>query len=131
MNPRLQFIGRIETPYRLLEDCPRNIDPEGPLCRLVVDPPFAGGLLGLEPGRRILVLYWFDGVDGGSLRQRSRKTGEYAGVFALRTPRRPNPIGAAVVTIEAVEGAVVSVRGLDCLDDTPLVDIKPAMGGEG
>ncbi len=130
MDAQLTFIGRIETPYRRLEDCPRNIDPAGPPCRLVIHAPFAEGLFGLNPGQQILILYWFDEVDRGRLRQNSRKTGEPAGVFALRTPNRPNPIGAAVLKIEAVEGASIRVRGLDCLDGTPLLDIKPAMAGE-
>lgn len=128
-DPHLVVIGRIETPYRRLEDCPRNIDPAGPPCRLHLLPEYADGLLGLEPGRAILVLYWLQG-DRGRLRQTSRKTGEYSGIFALRTPHRPNPIGAGMVRIEAIEGPIVTVRGLDCLDGTPLLDIKPAMGGE-
>lgn len=131
MKAELQFIGRIESPYKSLEECPRNVEPGGPASRLILDLPFADGLLGLEAGQEVLVLYWFDGVDRALLRQNSRRTGRYAGTFALRSPHRPNPIGAAVVRIERIEGAAVTVRGLDCLDGTPLVDIKPAMPGEG
>ena len=120
-------IGHIETPYRRLEDCPRNIDPAGPVCRLQLRPEFADGLLGLEPGREILVLYWLQG-ERGRLRQTSRRTGVYSGVFALRTPHRPNPVGAGRVRIEAMDETTVTVRGLDCLDGTLLLDIKPAMG---
>ncbi len=49
------------------------------------------------------------------------------GTFALRSPHRPNPIGAAVIPIESIDEGVIKVRGLDCLDGTPLVDIKPAI----
>jgi len=130
MSPQLRFIGHIETPYRSLAECPRNVEANGPTCRLIVSPPFADALLGLRPGQAILILYWLSGGDRNRLRQHSRKSGEYAGVFALRTPNRPNPIGAAVLTIEAIDGGVVTVRGLDCLDGTPLLDIKPAVGAE-
>ena len=127
--PVLRVIGRIETPYRSLDACPRNIDPAGPPCRLVLEPQYVDGLLGLQPGREILVLYWLEG-DRQRLQQTSRKTGEFAGVFALRTPNRPNPIGAGVVRIQSLEEESVVVRGLDCLDGTRLLDIKPAIRGE-
>ncbi|BCR03437.1 tRNA (N6-threonylcarbamoyladenosine(37)-N6)-methyltransferase TrmO [Desulfuromonas versatilis] len=130
MEAQLSYIGRIQTPYRSLDDCPRNIEPGGPLCRLAIDPPFAAGLEGLAPGQQILILYWFEAVNRGNLRQASRRTGEPAGVFALRTPHRPNPIGAAVLRIEELDGSGILVRGLDCLDGTPLLDIKPAMAAE-
>lgn len=127
---QLTPIGRIETPYRTLEDCPRNVDSDGPPCRLVVDPALAPALLGLKVGQRILILYWFSGVDRQCLHQTSRRSSELAGVFALRTPNRPNPLGAAEVAITAIAGNVLTVPGLDCLDGTPLIDIKPAMGRE-
>ncbi len=126
MDAELVFIGTIETPYQNIEDCPRNIDPDGPECRIHVADRFAAGLLGLEPGRKILILYWFD-ADRNKLRTHSRKSGEYAGVFALRSPHRPNPIGAAVLPIAAVDGNTLIVRGLDCRNGTPLIDIKPEM----
>lgn len=127
MPAELRFIGHIETPFMRLEDCPRNIDPNGPACRLIISLDYADGLLGLTAGQEIVILYWFEDVDRSKLRQHSRKTGEYAGTFALRSPHRPNPLGMAVVTIEAIEEGAIRVRGLDCLNGTPLVDIKPAI----
>lgn len=123
-------IGRIEAPYLTPQECPRNVEDDGSPCRLVVDPAFAPALLGLKVGQQILILYWFAAVDRQRLHQTSRKTGEYAGIFALRTPHRPNPLGAAVLTITAIADNVLTVPGLDCLDGTPLIDIKPAMGRE-
>lgn len=123
----LSFIGRIVTPYQRLEDCPRNFAAEGPPCRLILDPPYRDGLLGLAPGRSIVVLYWLGLGDRRRLRQHSRRTGEFAGVFALRTPNRPNPIGLATCSIEQVSDGILLVRGLDCLNGTPLLDIKPAI----
>jgi tRNA-Thr(GGU) m(6)t(6)A37 methyltransferase TsaA len=123
-------IGHIETPYKKLEDCPRNINPSGPACALVLDPPYDSALFGLNPGDRIMVLYWFDGVDRERLMQPRRGEGPVLGTFALRSPHRPNPIAVAVVEIETIDGNRVSVPGLDCLDGTPLLDIKPAAKAE-
>jgi len=130
VRTELTFIGRIETPYKKLEDCPRNIDPNGPLCRLVLEDPYQEGLLGLEPGREILILYWLEHADRTRLRQNPAHIGKLTGTFALRSPHRPNPIGAALVKIETFSGNTLTVRGLDCLDGTPLIDIKPAMKPE-
>ena len=130
MTAELLIIGHIETPYHDLAACPRNIDPSGPECRLILGPDYVDGLLGLEAGQTILILYWLEGGDRQRLRQHSRRTGEYAGVFALRSPHRPNPIGAAVLPIVRVETNTVVVRGLDCLDGTALLDIKPAIQAE-
>ena len=129
-RPGLDFIGRIETPYETPEDCPYTVNPGGPLCRIVVDPRYAAGLKGLAGGDRILVLYWLDRANRGKPLVGVRRSGNVAGAFAARTPHRPNPIGAAVVTIEALEGAVLRVRGLDCVSGTPLLDIKPAIRAE-
>ena len=130
MDAELRFIGHIETPYRSLAECPRNFEAQGPPCRLVLEKPFHAGLLGLSAGDQILVLYWLDRGERHTLRAPSRRTGNLSGVFALRTPNRPNPIGAAQLRIEEIGDGALTVRGLDCLDGTPLLDIKPAMGIE-
>jgi len=125
MTATLRFIGRIRTPFRFLADCPRNVEPDGPVCELLVDEAHAAGLTGLEAGQDILVLYWLGAADRDVLVQRRRGDGEESGVFALRSPNRPNPIGAGVVRIESIADGRIRVRGLDCLDGTPLLDIKP------
>ncbi|MBC8430559.1 MAG: tRNA (N6-threonylcarbamoyladenosine(37)-N6)-methyltransferase TrmO [Desulfobacterales bacterium] len=129
MEAVVKFIGHIETPYKYIDECPRNIESNGPLCSLVVKEELLDGLLGLSAGQEILILYWFENVDRKRLQQNSRKTAEFSGVFALRTPNRPNPIGAAVVKIEKIENKIIYVKGLDCLNGTPLLDIKPENGG--
>lgn len=123
-------IGHIVTPYTRIDECPRNIDPEGPPCSLVVDKDKRQGLMGLSTGQRIMILYWLEKVDRCVLQQHSRRTGELAGIFALRTPNRCNPIGVAVSPIDSIAEGVITVRGLDCLNGTPLIDIKPAMTSE-
>ena len=127
MTATLRYIGQIRTPYRTLAECPRNTDPDGPVCQLLVHPDFAEGLTGLRAGDYVLVLYWLDRADRDVLLQTRGNDDGQQGVFALRSPHRPNPIGAAVVRIERIADGGIDVRGLDCLDGTPLLDIKPAI----
>lgn len=126
MASELQFIGKIRTPYRSVRECPSHVDAKGPACQLVLDDEFRDGLKGLSPGQDILVLYWFENVDRALLVQTPRRGGNKRGVFALRSPHRPNPVAASTVTIESIEEGQVTVRGMDCLDGTPLLDIKPS-----
>ncbi|HIQ05487.1 MAG TPA: tRNA (N6-threonylcarbamoyladenosine(37)-N6)-methyltransferase TrmO [Anaerolineae bacterium] len=96
--------------------------------RIIVDPSLAEGLRGLERFDRIMVVYHFHRSSGFSLLQHPR--GDLArprrGVFALHSPHRPNPIGVTLVDLLAVEGNVLRVRGLDAINGTPVLDIKPA-----
>lgn len=127
MKAELKFIGHINTPYNAIEDCPNNVDLNGPLCQLVINEEFIDGLSGLQPGQKILILYWFENTDRNATKQESNNGTELIGTFALRSPHRPNPIGAAVLPIVTIDNGVVSVRGLDCLNGTHLLDIKPAI----
>jgi tRNA-Thr(GGU) m(6)t(6)A37 methyltransferase TsaA len=127
VNFTLHSIGHIRTPYQTLQEYPRNIDPEGPMCELVIDEHCSDGLAGLTTGDNILVLYWFVNVDREVLLQQRRESDCKRGVFALRSPHRPNPIGAATVKIESLVNQCIRVRGMDCLDGTPLLDLKPAI----
>jgi len=98
--------------------------------RIRVWPEFREGLAGVEPGDKILVLFWLDRADRGRLLVHPR--GDLArplrGVFATRSPHRPNPIGATVVKVLAVdkEKGILLVEGLDALDGSPVLDIKIA-----
>ena len=71
------------------------------------------------------MLYWLHLSRRDLVRQSPQSDGAARGAFSLRTPVRPNPIGTQLVPLVGVEGATVSVRGLDCLDGTPLLDLKP------
>ena len=128
MSAELHYIGRIRTPWRTLDQCPAFIDPQGPHCEIVLDEAWRDGLRGLTAGQRVLVLYWFEDVARDRPVQVPRRGGLPRGVFALRSPHRPNPVAAGVVTIEYLtRDGRVGVRGMDCLDGTPLLDIKPAV----
>jgi tRNA-Thr(GGU) m(6)t(6)A37 methyltransferase TsaA len=121
----LSFIGSVRTPWTRREDCPRQGRRDGPECRLVVDPPWDRALDGIEAQATLEVLYWLDRAPRDLLIQMPGHDGKPRGTFALRSPVRPNPIGTALVDLVRREGPVLVVRGLDCLDGTPLLDIKP------
>ena len=121
----LVFIGRIRTPWTERSDCPRQGDREaGPLCRIEIVSPWERALEGLEAHENVEVFYWLHRSRRDLLVQR-RKDGIPRGTFSLRSPVRPNPIGTSVARLVGIEGNVVLVRGLDCLDGTPLIDLKP------
>ena len=121
----LRFIGTIRTPWASREDCPRQGRPDGPECRLVLDPVWHDALRGLEDYEKIEVLYWLDRSRRDLVLQSPKSDGRTVGTFALRSPVRPNPIGTSLVKLERIEAGTLIVRGLDCLDGTPLIDIKP------
>ncbi len=121
----LVFIGRIRTPWASRLDCPRQGRLDGPLCRLEVAEPWVAALQGLAAFERLEVLYWLDQARRDLVLLSPKNDGAVLGAFALRSPLRPNPIGTAIVQLESIEGATLLVRGLDCLDGTPLLDIKP------
>ena len=131
MEATLKAIGHINTPYKTIEECPNNVDRNGPLCQLVIHDEFIDGLIGLQPGQELLILYWFENTDRNVTKQGAKEgsntSADLIGTFALRSPHRPNPIGAAVLPIESIDNGVVSVKGLDCLNETHLLDIKPAI----
>jgi tRNA-Thr(GGU) m(6)t(6)A37 methyltransferase TsaA len=121
----LYFIGRIRTPWRTRDECPKNARESDAVCTIEVDPGFGAALKGVETCSHMLVLYWMDQARRDLLVQAPRHYGEPRGTFALRSPVRPNPIAASVVKLVAVDGPRLSVVGLDCLDGTPLLDLKP------
>jgi tRNA (adenine37-N6)-methyltransferase len=122
----LYFIGQIHTPWKTRAECPKRGDPEnGPVCRLAIDPLWRPALDGIDPSLQMQVLYWMDRARRDLVRQSPRSDGNTRGTFSLRSPVRPNPIASSTVTIVGVEGGEVLVRGLDCLDGTPLIDLKP------
>lgn len=122
----LWFIGRIRTPWTAREDCPRQGRLDGPDCRIELFAPWQAALEGIAAYRHLEILYWLDRARRDLVRQNPKSDGRtFFGTFALRSPQRPNPIGLSQVRLIAVEPAALVVRGLDCLDGTPLLDIKP------
>ena len=122
-------IGVARTPYRTPEECPSQPQADGPESRIVIDEPFRDGLLGIARHDRVDVLMWFDRAQRDLLHQRSTPHPEWGvmGVFGLRSPHRPNPIGVSAVQLLRVEADAIVVRGLDCVDGTAVLDIKPTL----
>ena len=121
----LYFVGRVRTPWTERKDCPRNSAQSDAVCTLEVDPPFAPALANLEGTTHLIVLYWMDRAPRNLVAQQPRHAPAPRGTFSLRSPARPNPIAVSVVELLGIEGGRLRVRGLDCLDGTPLLDIKP------
>jgi tRNA (adenine37-N6)-methyltransferase len=121
----LYFIGRIRTPWRSRRDCPKRGSFDGPVCSIVVDERWRAALSGLAGLRRVQVLYWMHRARRDLVLQAPSGAAETSGTFALRSPVRPNPIASSIVEIVDIDGTILRVRGLDCLDGTPLLDLKP------
>ena len=121
----LQFIGVIRTPFVTRDLCPRQGRPDGPECRLELYDDWHRALEGITKFQRLDVLYWLHQSRRDLVLQSPRHDGKTTGTFALRSPVRPNPIGLSTVRLIRRDGGTLIVAGLDCLDGTPLVDIKP------
>ena len=119
------FIGAIRTPWRSRRECPKRGSPDGPICSIVVDERWRAGLTDLTDYRRIQVLYWMHQARRDLVLQTPFGSGKTTGTFALRSPVRPNPIASSLVELISIDGTTLQVRGLDCLDGTPLLDLKP------
>ena len=121
----LQFIGVIRTPFTSRDMCPRQGRLDGPECRLELLPQWLAALKGIEAYATLDVLYWLHQSRRDLVIQNPKSNDRTVGTFALRSPVRPNPIGVSRVALVRVEASGVVVKGLDCLDKTPLIDIKP------
>lgn len=119
-------IGHIRSPYATTKEIPKGHgaqhDAEG---ALHLFPEFAGGLQDIEGFSHLIVLWTFHRSDGFDLVFTPPTDDRPHGVFATRSPRRPNPIGLTVVELIEREGSVLRVHGVDMLDGTPILDIKP------
>ena len=128
--PPLTAIGTIRSELRTLDEAPRQGDEGAPDAWLDVEPHFQPALAGLREGDDLVVITWLDRADRGVLTTRPRNDPALplAGVFATRSPDRPNPLGLHRVTIRAIDGLRLRVGPLEALDGTPVVDLKIAWG---
>jgi len=127
---RIVFIGRIRSPWKDRADCPKNLRQareRGLTATVELDAPWRAGLAGLDAFSFIILLYWLDRSRRDLIVQAPRHKQEPAGVFALRTPVRPNPIGLASVRMLDLDQKAgrITIDAIDCLDNTPLIDVKP------
>jgi tRNA-Thr(GGU) m(6)t(6)A37 methyltransferase TsaA len=119
------YIGRIRTPWKTRAECPKNARESDAVCTVELDPRFAEALKDVETCSHLVLLYWMDKSPRNLVLQVPGHYGAQHGTFALRSPARPNPIAMSVVKLLGIEGSTLRVVGLDCLDGTPLLDIKP------
>ena len=119
-------IGFVKSPYKATRDVPKGLgakhEADG---KLEILPEFEQGLTDIDGFSHLIVLWEFDRSDGFELVGTPPCDDRPHGVFATRSPRRPNPIGLTVVRLLRREGGMLYVRGVDMLDGTPILDIKP------
>lgn len=128
----LRPVGRVRSPLTDRAGAPKQADEGAPPAVLEIDPACADALAGLVPGADVLVLTWLDRADRTVLRTRPRDDPARAeqGVFATRSPDRPNPIGLHRVRLTSVDGTALGVDALEAVDGTPVLDVKPVLHGE-
>ncbi|WP_154697637.1 tRNA (N6-threonylcarbamoyladenosine(37)-N6)-methyltransferase TrmO [Lentzea guizhouensis] len=125
-------IGHVESPLTDRSSAPKQGDEGAPDAWVVVVPQYARAMAELQAGQEVLLLTWLDRADRAVLAVHPRDDQDRpeTGVFSTRSPDRPNPIGLHRVRIIAVEGQKFQVSGLEAIDGTPVVDVKPVLAGE-
>ncbi len=124
------FIGRVHSPWLTREDCPKNMNAaceRGQGASIEIDPLYRAGLEGLDRYSHVAILTWLDRAPRNIIVQRPRHALVSKGVFALRSPARPNPVGmhiARIVSCDAAAGRI-TLDAIDALDETPVIDLKP------
>jgi tRNA-Thr(GGU) m(6)t(6)A37 methyltransferase TsaA len=128
---QLDSVATVESPLTDRSEAPRQGDEGAPEAWLVFEPYVADALLGLSAGDEVLLLTWFDRAERDVLQvhPRSDPNRPVQGVFTTRSPDRPNPIGLHRVTVLELDGLRMRVSDLEALDGTPVVDVKPVLGG--
>jgi tRNA-Thr(GGU) m(6)t(6)A37 methyltransferase TsaA len=128
----LVAIGIVESPLVDPADAPKQGNEGAPDAWLVFDQRFTAGLDGLAPGDEIFVLTWLHRSRRDVLRTipRDDPANPERGVFATRSPERPNPVGLHRVEIVAIDGHRFRVRDLEALNETPIVDVKPVIAAD-
>jgi tRNA-Thr(GGU) m(6)t(6)A37 methyltransferase TsaA len=123
-------VARVESPLTDLAAAPKQGDEGAPPARVVFDPQFHPAAADLRPGDRLVLLTWLHAADRDvqAVHPRSDPDRPRQGVFSTRSPDRPNPIGLHPVTVTAVEGGTITVTGLEAIDGTPVLDVKPVLG---
>jgi tRNA-Thr(GGU) m(6)t(6)A37 methyltransferase TsaA len=126
----VRAIGVVRSPLRDLDQAPRQADEGAPEAEIVFDEQVAAALEGIEAGAVIELLTWLHLASRDTLQTRPRgdATRAVTGVFATRSPNRPNPIGLHTVTVVEAGPGTLRVAGLEAIDGTPVIDIKIALG---
>lgn len=125
-------IGKVSSSLKTLDAAPRQADEGAPEAWLVFEPEAVAGLRNIRPGDELVLITWLDRARRDVLDVHPR--GDVArppeGVFSTRSPHRPNPLGLHDVKVTAVAGGRVRVQGLEAIDGTPIVDLKPVLSAD-
>lgn len=122
---KLQAIGRIYSPYKTKDEAPSQGKFSSKVATIEIKPAYKKGLQDIANLSHILVLYWQDQSDRSVLTAQPPFADRSFGVFATRSPNRPNPIALCTCELVSIQGNKLTVKGLDALDGSPLLDIKP------
>jgi len=128
MKEELRFVGVIHSELKMLQDCPKQEHENAPVATIEIFDDFINAAKDLKPRDSIILFTWLHKADRSTLKTKPRNniTLPLTGVFSTRSPDRPNPIGIHFVRLVEVEPPnSFKVSGLEVLDNTPLVDIKP------
>ena len=125
-NLTITPIGILHCDLKTREETPKNYDESEHIGTIEIYPQFLDGLEGIHIGDTIVVLFWLDRADRTVLRVHPRgdRSIPMRGVFSTRSPVRPNPIAVSELVVQEINNNILTVRGLDILDATPLIDIK-------
>lgn len=125
-------IGHIRSSLKDRTNAPRQAIEGAPPAALEVLPEFGTAVEGLRPGDEVWILTWLHDADRDTLKvhPRSDPRNPLTGVFATRSPDRPNPLGLHRATLVKVEGTTLDIDAIEAIDGTPVVDIKPVLKGE-
>lgn len=127
---QLTAIGAVRSPLTDPASAPKQGDEGAPEALIVLEAHVLPALEGIRVGDQVLVLTWLDRADRDvlSVHPRGDTARPRTGVFATRSPHRPNPIGLHRVEVLAMNGRKIRVRGLEAVDATPVLDVKPVLG---
>ena len=125
----IRSIGEVSSSLKTLDAAPRQADEGAPEAWLVFEPEAVAGLRNIRPGDDLILITWLDRArrDVLSVHPRGDVSRPSEGVFSTRSPHRPNPLGLHDVKVTAVEGGRLRVQGLEAIDGTPIVDVKPVL----
>lgn len=125
----LKAIGVVHSPFREPGDVPRGEELQECESQIEIYPEYVEGLKDVEGFSHLFILYWMHQAPPAALLVKPRLDDKMRGLFATRAPHRPNPLGLSLVRLIKVEGNILKVKGLDALDHTPVIDIKPYIPG--
>lgn len=124
-DAELVFLGEVRTPWTDRSTCPKNGAESTATGRIVLKPRYRPGIASLETVSHVIVLTWLDRASRDVIALTPPTDVARHGVFATRAPDRPNPIGLTVSEVVEIHADGLTVKGIDCLDRTPVIDIKP------